>query len=100
MRAIIARIVGLLVVLVIVAGCKPVLTQKNAGKVIPNGVSEAQVYEMLGTNGSVSFGPRGEKHVLYFFQFTESPPTVDVKIDVMDVVFSNGVVIARQFAAR
>ena len=100
MRAPVITIICLVAVLAFVAGCKPTLTQKSAEKLIPDGMSEAQVYELLGTNGSVSFGPHGEKYVLYFFTFTGLPPKVETKIDVMSVVFSNGVVIARQFPVK
>jgi hypothetical protein len=99
MKQPVITIVCLIVVLVFVAGCKPALSQKTAGKLIPNGMSETQVYEMLGTNSSVSFGQHGEKIVWYFFRFTGQPPKIETKIDTMGVVFSNGVVIDRQFAS-
>jgi hypothetical protein len=99
MRAFVTTI-SLAAVLALVAGCKPILTQTSAERLIPDGMSEVQVYEMLGTNGSVSFGPHGEKYVWYFFQFTGLPPKMDTKVDVMGVVFSNGVVIARQFPVK
>lgn len=97
MRTPVIAMIFLVALLVLVSGCKPTLTEKNAQKVIPNGMSEAKVYELLGTNGSASFGPHGEKYVLYFFLFTGPPPKVDTKINAMSVVFSNGTVIARQF---
>ena len=99
MRLPVITIVCLGVVLALVAGCKPVLTQKSAEKLIPNGMSEARVYEILGTNASVSVGQHGEKFLLYFFRFTGAPPKVEAKIDTISVVISNGVVIGRQFAS-
>ena len=98
MRASIITIICLAGLFGLVEGCKPALTQKTAGKLIPNGMSEAQVYEILGTNGVVSYGRHGEKCVSYFFLFTGRPPKVETKMDTMGVVFSNGVVIERQFA--
>jgi hypothetical protein len=93
------RIVYLTAVLAFVAGCKPSLTEKNAEKLIPDGMSEAQVYEMLGTNYTRAVGPHGEKELLYFFKYYQ-PPKVVPKINTMIVVISNGVVINRQAETR
>src|ERR1700743_2052146 len=77
------------------AGCgKPVLTKDNAGEIIPNGMSESKVYEILGTNAAVTFGKHGEKNLLYFL-FLSAPPGIDVKIDTIEVVVSNGFVVNR-----
>jgi hypothetical protein len=79
-------------------GCKPrQLTQANAAAVIPNGMSEAEVYEILGTNGNVATGAHGEKMVMYFFPFTGKPPQIETKLPLMTVVFSNAAVIERRF---
>lgn len=85
------------VLLVFAIGCNRALTQKTADKLIPNGMSEAQVYEMLGTNGVVSFATNGEKWVTYFFPFTGQPLKTKTDLVAMTVVFSNGVVIGRSF---
>ena len=99
MRAPVITIVCMLVVAVLVVGCKPALTKTTAEKLIPNGMSEAQVYELLGTNANITFGQHGEKHLLYFFLFTGAPPKVEAKIDTIQVVLSNGVVIERLFGS-
>ena len=86
-----------LIALAFNTGCKPALTRESATKLVPIGMSEAEVYHLLGTNGSVSSGPHGEKIVRFLFRGTGTPPKVDARINEMGVVFSNGVVIMRQF---
>ena len=97
MKAPVATITCALVALAAVAGCKPALNQANADKLIPNGMTEAAVAEIVGTNGVVSFGQHGVKLVMYFFPFTGMPPKVETKLVAMTVVFSNAVVIERRF---
>lgn len=75
---------------------KPALTRETAVKLIPNGMSEAQVYEHLGTNARVTLG-NGMKSLTYLFHFPPPPPKVDPKVGSMTVLISNGVVVDRQF---
>ena len=84
-------------VIIFGVGCKRVLNQDTADNVIPNGMSEAQVYDILGTNGSVTFGRNGEKFVHYFFPFTGPPLRIKTHLAAMTVIFSNGVVISKSF---
>lgn len=75
---------------------RPALTRENAAALIPNGMSESDVYAHLGTNATVSPGKNGEKNLTYLFHLNASPK-VDAKIDTMTVVISNGTVVDRQF---
>ncbi|HTV40933.1 MAG TPA: hypothetical protein VMF08_10175 [Candidatus Sulfotelmatobacter sp.] len=75
---------------------KPALTRESADKLIPNGMTEAQVYAHLGTNARVTHGKEG-KALTYLFHFPPSPPKVDPKVGSMTVMISNGVVVDRQF---
>jgi hypothetical protein len=75
---------------------RPVLTQASAAVLIPNGMSERDVYAQLGTNATVSHGKNGEKSLTYLFHLN-APPKLDTKIDAMTVVISNGTVVDRQF---
>jgi len=75
---------------------KPELTRETADKLIPNGMSEAQVYAHLGTNARVTLG-KDVKSLTYLFHFPPPPPKVDPKVPSMTVVISNGVVVDRQF---
>ena len=99
MRILTPKVVCLTAVVAFVAGCKPSLTEKNADKLIPDGMSEAQVYKMLGTNYTKAVGLHGEKEILYFFKYYQ-PPKVVPKVDTMIVVISNGVVIGRQAGTK
>lgn len=91
------KVIGAVAIVVATTGCKPTLTQANASKLIPDGMSESNVYKMLGTNAIISTGNHGEKYLLYFFPFFDQPPRVKPKIDTMMVIISNGVVIDRRF---
>jgi hypothetical protein len=75
---------------------KPELTRESAEKLIPNGMSEAQVYAHLGTNARVTHG-KGTKSLTYLFHFPPPPPKVDPKVGSMTVLIANGVVVDRQF---
>lgn len=75
---------------------KPALTRDSADKLIPNGMTEAQVYECLGTNARVTLG-KDTKSLTYLFHFPPQPPKVDPKVGSMTVLISNGVVVDRQF---
>ena len=75
---------------------KPVLTRETADKLIPNGMTEDQVYAHLGTNARVTVGKEG-KSLTYLFHFPPSPPKVDPKVGSMTVVIANGVVVDRHF---
>lgn len=86
-----------LLITIVGLGCKPVLNQKTAERLIPNGMSEAEVYKILGTNGLDSSGRNGEKIVHYFFPFTGQPPKIKNDLPAMTVVFSNGLVISKQY---
>lgn len=78
-------------------GRKPALTLESAAALIPNGMSENDVYANLGTNATVSFVNGGKKYLTYLFHFPPSPPKVDPKIEAMTVVVSNGKVVDRKF---
>jgi hypothetical protein len=75
---------------------KPALTPESAEKLIPNGMSEADVYVRLGTNVRVTHGKNGSKSLTYLFHFPPPPPGVDPKIGGITVVISNGIVMDRQ----
>jgi hypothetical protein len=90
-------IICLASLILILTSCKRPLTEKNADKLIPNGMSESEVYTLLGTNASISTGSSGKKYLLYFFQFFPPPPRIDPKVGTMTVIISNGIVIDRQF---
>jgi hypothetical protein len=75
-----------------ISGCKRSLTATNANKIIPNGMSESDVYAILGTNAVVSPDNYGRKHLIYFFQFFP-PPGINIKIASLQVIVSNGVVV-------
>lgn len=77
-------------------GARPALTRDSAAALIPNGMSERDVYAQLGTNATVSHGKNGEKNLTYLFHLN-APPKLDAKIDTMTVVISNGTVADRQF---
>ncbi len=81
-------------VVIVLPGSKPVLTRETAEKIIPNGMSEREVYEFLGANATVSLA-NGGKYLSY--QFPPTPPKVDPKIPGIIIVVSNGVVVGRQF---
>ena|ERR1039457_340541 len=100
MNAPITITICLLAILMFIVGCKPTLTQSNAEKLIRNGMSEAEVSEMLGTNCSVMIGPRGEKRVLFNFESTGPSQRFNTKIDSIGIIFSNGVVIGKRFPAK
>ena len=76
---------------------KPDLTRENAEKLIPNGMTEAQVYAHLGTKATISLGKNGYKFLAYSFHLPPAPPRVDPKIEGITVVLNNGVVVERQF---
>lgn len=76
---------------------KPALTQESAVALIPNGMSENDVYALLGTNARVAVVNGGQKHLSYLFHFSPSPPKVEPKIDGLTVVIANGAVIDRKF---
>ncbi len=97
MRTLLARASCALVILASGAGCEPVLNQKSAERLIPNGMNEAQVNRLLGTNGIISTGWHGEKFIHYFFAFVEQPPGIKNELVALTIVISNGVVIERQF---
>lgn len=87
---------GFEVVVTAAVNSKPALTRESADKLIPNGMTEAQVYAHLGTNARVTHGKEG-KALTYLFHFPPPPPKVDPKVGSMTVLISNGVVIDRQF---
>lgn len=76
---------------------RPPLTEETAAKLVPNGMSEADVYAHLGTNPTVALGSGGRKFLTYPFHFLPAPPRVDPKIDTMTVVIANGLVVDRKF---
>lgn len=78
---------------------KPALTRETADKLIPNGMTEAQVYAQLGTNARVTVG-KDNKSLTYLFHFPPPPPKVDPKIGSMTVLIANGVVVDRQFGSE
>jgi hypothetical protein len=77
-------------------GARPALTRESATTLIPNGMSERDVFTQLGTNATISQGKNGEKSLTYLFHLN-APPKFDAKIDTMTVVISNGAVVDRQF---
>ena len=85
---------GFEVVVTPAINAKPALTRQSAGQLIPNGMSEAQVYAHLGTNARVTLG-KDMKSLTYLFHFPPSPPKVDPKVGSITVVISNGVVVDR-----
>jgi hypothetical protein len=87
---------GFEVLVMFTRGVRPVLTRESAAALVPNGMSESDVYAQLGTNATVWPGKNGEKHLTYLFHLN-APPKLDAKIDTMTVVISNGVVADRQF---
>lgn len=89
---------GFEVFVVYVPTSKPVLTKETAAALIPNGMSESDVYAHLGTNATVSQGKNGQKFLTYLFHFN-APPRLDPKVDGMTVVVANGVVVDRHFSA-
>jgi hypothetical protein len=91
---------GAVVCLSVVTGCKPVLTQKSAGRIIPDGMDEPGVLKVLGTNGRVSVGSHGEKYLMYVFPFFDPPPGVKPGVDIVTIILSNGVVVGRYFGER
>jgi hypothetical protein len=90
---------GMLAIVWLATSCKPALTEKTADKLIPNGMAESKIYEMLGTNAAVSNGQHGEKTLIYFFKFFPPPPKINPKINGIEIVISNGVVI-REFPSQ
>jgi len=88
---------GFEVVVTVAVNAKPALTRESAVKLIPNGMSEAQVYAHLGTNARVTLG-KDSKALTYLFHFPPPPPKVDPKVGSMTVLISNGVVVDRQFS--
>jgi hypothetical protein len=76
---------------------RPALTQENAATLIPNGMSESDVYAHLGTTPTITLGSGGRKSLTYPFHFIPAPPKVDPKIDAITVIIANGVVVDRQF---
>jgi hypothetical protein len=87
---------GFEVVVTRAINAKPTLTRETADKLIPNGMTEAQVYAHLGTNARVTLG-KDTKSLTYLFHFPPPPPKVDPKVSSMTVFISNGVVVDRQF---
>lgn len=86
---------GFEVVVTVAASAKPALTRESADQLIPNGMSESQVYEHLGTNARVTLG-KDRKSLTFLFHFPPPPPKVDPKVGSLTVVISNGVVVDRQ----
>jgi len=89
---------GFEVIIAVAPNPKPLLTRETAEKLIPNGMSEAEVYSRLGTNAAVSLGNNGKKSLAYLFHFPPAPPKVDPRIDAITVIISNGVVVDRRFS--
>jgi hypothetical protein len=87
---------GFEVVVTRAVNSKPALTRETADKLIPNGMTEEQVYEHLGTNARVTLGS-DMKSLTYLFHFPPPPPKVDPKVGSMTVMISKGVVVGRQF---
>ncbi len=77
---------------------KPELTRESAEKLIPNGMTEAQVYAHLGTKTTASLGKNGQKFLAYSFHLPPAPPRVEPKIGGITVILNNGVVVDRQFS--
>jgi hypothetical protein len=88
---------GFEVVVTVAINAKPALTRESADKLIPNGMTEAQVYAHLGTNARVTLG-KGGKALTYLFHFPPPPPKVDPKVGSITVLIANGVVVDRQFS--
>jgi len=72
---------------------KPSLTSENIDSIIPAGMTESNVYAILGTNAVVSRDNLGRKDLTYFFPYFPPPPGVNPKIDSLDVIISNGIVV-------
>lgn len=90
------RAVCVLALIYFAAGCKrsePNLTRGNFNSVIPMGMTESNVYAILGTNASVSRDSFGRKYLTYLFPYFPPPPGVNPKIDALDVMLSNSVVL-------
>ncbi|HTB85720.1 MAG TPA: hypothetical protein VK742_18890, partial [Candidatus Sulfotelmatobacter sp.] len=98
MKTHIATIVCFLIALAAITGCRPALTRDNAKSLIPDGMGEAQVYQLLGTNGVTTYNQHGKKSVMYWFEFIGPPPGIKTKVDNITVTFSNGVIIGRYFS--
>jgi hypothetical protein len=56
-------------------------------------MTESNVYAILGTNVAVSHDSLGRKYLLYLFPYFPPPPGVNPKIDSLDVIISNSVVV-------
>jgi hypothetical protein len=68
------KIIFLVTAALMLAGCKPSLTKTNANRIIPNGMSESNVYVLLGTNAIVKQDDFGNKHLIYFSNFSRHLP--------------------------
>jgi hypothetical protein len=88
---------GFEVIVTLAGNSRPALTRESAATLIPDGMSEAEVYEQLGTNATVSLGKNGQKYLSYSFRFSPTAGKVEPKIDAMTVVLANGKVVERQF---
>jgi hypothetical protein len=87
---------GFEVLVSVAKSSKPALTRESAEELIPNGMSEAEVYARLGNKAHVTHGKNGSKSLTYLFHFPPAPPGVDPKIGGLTVVISHGVVVDRQ----
>jgi hypothetical protein len=90
------RIIYVILTLCVTAGCqqsKPNLTERNLDSIIPIGMTESNVYRILGTNAIISHDNLGRKDLTYFFPYAPPPPEVNPKIDTLDIFISNGVVV-------
>jgi hypothetical protein len=76
---------------------RPALTRDSADKLIPNGMTEGQVYAHLGMKATVSLGKNGYKYLVYSFHLPPAPPKLDPRIEGITVILNNGVVVDRQF---
>jgi hypothetical protein len=57
-------------------------------------MTESNVYAIIGTNAAVSRDSLGRKHLLYLFPYFPPPPGVNARIDALNVIISNSVVVS------
>lgn len=88
-------VLHILVLLFILAGCqnKRNLTKENINSIIPARMTESNVYAVLGINAVVSHDNLGRKYLIYLFPYSTPPPGVNPKVDGVELLISNGVVV-------
>jgi hypothetical protein len=93
MKSLPFKIIFFIAAFLVIAGFTRRLTKENADRIIPNGMSESNVYELLGTNAIAKPDVLGRKCLIYMFPFFPPPPGVKPKIASLQVIISNGVVV-------